>query len=215
MRIGTWNMQGRWDERHATLIRKQECDVWLLTEVSERLTIDGYVLHPTDAHMAQKRWWAAILSSEQLETLPDPHPASALARVGNLQFCSSILPWRSCGTQPPWAGARHVDKTKAALDQLLLALPNTGLVWGGDWNHALREKEYAGSQGGRKHLLDAIASLQLKVPTTDLPHRLPGCLSIDHIALSQEAEIISAEPIDASDAGFRLSDHDAYVIEYQ
>ena len=213
MRIGTWNLAGRWDERHAALLRHQKCDVWLLTEVSERLVLDGYALHSSTACMAPGRRWAAILSTKPLKALPDPHPASALALVGDLQFCSSILPWRSCGTQPPWDGARHVDKAKAALDQLLLALPTSGLVWGGDWNHALKEKEYAGSQGGRKHLLEAIASLNLIVPTIDLPHRLSDCLSIDHIAVSEEAEIISAEPIDASDAGIRLSDHDAYVIE--
>jgi hypothetical protein len=209
MRIGTWNLAGRWDERHAALLRNQKCDVWLLTEVSERLELDGYLLQRTTDCMAPRRRWAAILSNTPLEALPDPHPASALARIGSLVFCSSILPWRSCGTDSPWVGTRHVDKTKAALDHLLLALPNTGLVWGGDWNHALVGKEYAGSQGGRKHLLDAISELKLQVPTTNLPHRLPDCLSIDHISISQTATVVLAERIDAT--GF--SDHDAYIIE--
>jgi hypothetical protein len=33
MRIGTWNLAGRWDARHERLMRDQACDVWLVTEV--------------------------------------------------------------------------------------------------------------------------------------------------------------------------------------
>lgn len=215
MRIGTWNLAGRWDSRHEALMRSQHCDVWLLTEVSERLTIDDYIQHSTVACMAPRRRWAAILSRQSMASLADPHPASALVDIGNLRFCSSILPWRSCGGQFPWEGARHADRTKAALDQLLDSLPNSGLVWGGDWNHALIGGEFSGSKEGRAYLLNAIAMLGLKVPTAELSHRLPNCLSIDHIAVAQETEIISAERIDATDAGIRLSDHDAYVIECQ
>ena len=71
------------------------------------------------------------------------------------------------------------------------------------------------SQGGRKHLLDAITALKVQVPTVDLPHRLPDCLSIDHIALSEATTVFSAKRVDASDAGARLSDHDTYVIEVE
>jgi hypothetical protein len=214
MRIGTWNLAGRWDSRHERLMNQQNCDVWLLTEVSERLTLHGYNQHSTVASMAQRRRWAAILSREELVGLPDPHPASALGRIGNLQFCCSILPWRSCGSQLPWVGTRHADKTQATLAELLkVLLPANGLVWGGDWNHALTGDEFSGSKGGRAHILNAVTALRLQVPTSDLPHRLPDCLSIDHIAIPQAATFTTAKRVDASDAGIRLSDHDAYVLE--
>jgi hypothetical protein len=35
MRIGTWNLQGRWDLRHLELLSAHDCDVWLLTEVNK------------------------------------------------------------------------------------------------------------------------------------------------------------------------------------
>lgn len=39
MRIGTWNLAGRWDARHRTLLETMDCDALLLTEVSERLKL--------------------------------------------------------------------------------------------------------------------------------------------------------------------------------
>lgn len=148
-----------------------------------------------------------------MEFLPDPHPASTLARIQDLLICSSILPWRSCWRSFPWIGDKHAEKTRATLEKIKEVLPQCGLVWGGDWNHALSGSEYSGSKGGRAHLLKALEALQLKVPTADLLHRLPGCLSIDHIAVGQPILIQSAERIDASQVWQRLSDHDAYVIE--
>jgi hypothetical protein len=213
LRIGTWNLAGRWDERHAQLLYAQACDVWLLTEVSERLNLDGFALHATAARMAARRHWAAVLSREPLVARPDPHPASALADVGRLTFCSSILPWRSCGGRPPWVGDRHADRTGAAVDDLLRALPSAGLVWGGDWNHALAGPEHAGSEVGRTHIKRALAKLGLRVPTAGLPNRLAGLGSIDHIAVPQAATVLAARRVDASSGDKRLSDHDAYVVD--
>ena len=191
------------------------CNVWLLTEVSDLVTLDGYTKHQTTEYMdpSRKKRWAAILSRARLEAKVDPHPASALARVDGLQFCSSILPWRSCGARYPWNGARHADKTKTTIDELLRYLPRSGLIWGGDWNHALSETEYAGSAGGRSHIMGAVARLGLEVPTAALPHRLPNLLSIDHIAVPKGTAVVSAERVVASAEWKRLSDHDAYVVE--
>ena len=44
MRIGTWNLAGRWSAHHAGLLLAADCDVWLLTEVNERTTLPGYTL---------------------------------------------------------------------------------------------------------------------------------------------------------------------------
>jgi len=215
MRIGTWNLDGCWDSRRERLMEQQRCDVWLLTEVKEDLEVDGYKPHLTEGWMvkAQRKRWAGILSREPLFKLADPHPAGVLARVGEFHFCSSILPWRSSGGEPPWDGKTNAERTLAALNSLLGHLPQAGLIWGGDWNHAFSGPEVAGSLAGRKHIRDAVTKLQLKVPTEELPHHLPGLLTIDHIAVGEAVDVVSAKRIEASEDGRRLSDHDMYVVE--
>lgn len=215
MRIGTWNLDGRWDSRRERLMEKQRCDVWLLTEVRADLEFGSYELHLPEGWMveAQRKRWAGILSREPLVKLTDPHPASALARVGELLFCSSILPWRSSGGKPPWNGTNTAERTRVALDNLLKHLPRSGLIWGGDWNHALDGPEVAGSLTGRSYIRDAVKELDLKVPTEELLHHLPGLLTIDHIAVGKGIVVASAKRIEASEGGRRLSDHDIYVVE--
>ena len=96
---------------------------------------------------------------------------------------------------------------------LMQALPSTGLVWGGDWNHALAGPEYAGSKAGRAHIHRALTDLRLQVPTAKLANRLPGLLTIDHIGVPESCEVVDARQVDASAGGCRLSDHDMYVVE--
>ena len=212
MRIGTWNLAGRWSPEHHELVLTLDCDVLLLTEVSERTNLDGYDGHLGEAVMAPQRRCAGVFGRGPITPLPDPHPASALARVGDLTYCSSILPWRSCGNRAPWVGPRHMDKTAHAVEQLVGELPRSGLVWGGDWNHALTGSEYAGSIGGRAALLKAVAELGLTVPTSEQPHRLEGLLTIDHIAVGHAVDVRGVERHTPLVAGRHLSDHDAYVV---
>lgn len=51
------------------------------------------------------------------------------------------------------------------------------------------------------------------MPTAELAHRIPGLLSIDHIAVptSWDVEHAARTVAEADDA--RLSDHDLYTIE--
>lgn len=126
VRIGTWNLAGRWDARHLALIETMDCDVLLLTEVSECVELPGYDLHLGGLSMMPKRRWAAVASRLPMRPMPDPHGASAMAELEGLRVCSTILPWRSCGTKnlggchhrgedhpplpqwkppPPWSGA--------------------------------------------------------------------------------------------------------------
>jgi hypothetical protein len=191
------------------------CDVLLLAEVSERLDLDEYEMRATDALMAPRRRWAAVLGPPGLLPLPDPHPASALAVVDGWTFCNSILPWRSCGTRDPWIEGRHADKTAATVDELLSRLPLERLVWGGDWNHALQGREYSGSIEGRRSITAAVEKIGLSVPTAQLPHAIDGLLSIDHIAVPMESRVVSAERYVAAHDGRRLSDHDAYVVTFR
>ena len=143
----------------------------------------------------------------------DPHPASALATIGKLVFCSSVLPWRSGPRNAPWAGVRHGDMVKAALDDLIAVLPRTGLVWGGDWNQSLAPPDYSGSKDGLRHIQAAVEKLGLQMPTAALAHRLPGLMSIDHIAVARGTAVKGSGRVVAAVAGVRLSDHDLYWVE--
>ena len=213
MRIGTWNLAGRWTDDHRALMLDADCHVWLLTEVSERTTLPGYALHMSQALMARRRRWAGLASRVPMASCPDPHPASAMAQIGATTYVSSVLPWKSCGTRAPWIGARHADKTSNAVDDLLLHLRPAGhLVWGGDWNHALSGKEYAGSLGGRLSITNALDELGMTASTAGLPHPIEGLLSIDHVAVPKGTQA-TASRIVAEHDGRRLSDHDAYVVE--
>jgi len=213
MRVGTWNLAGRWDNRHERMMLDQGCDVWLLTEVRERVAIGGFFGHMTAGSMAHSRRWAAILSREPISALQDPHPATAAAIIGDLTFASSVLPWRSCPSRTPWVGFRHADKTRAALDQLLSSLPPKGLVWGGDFNQSLLGKDYSGSQEGCRCIRAALDQLALQVPTEALPHRVAGVMSIDHIAVARGLPTSAARRVVASVGDRRLSDHDLYTVE--
>lgn len=210
MKIGTWNLAGRWDARHEALLDAQDCDVWLLTEVNERVQLPGYFIHRTAGPMRRRVAWAGVLSRAALRPLPDPHPASAAAETGGTTFCSSILPWRSCGGAPPWRGDTHARRTEAAVDDLRALVPTRPMVWGGDWNHALSGREFSGSAAGRRAILGAVAARGFAVPTEHLPHRIEGLLSIDHIALPHDVCAV-AHRVRAVADGVRLSDHDMYV----
>jgi hypothetical protein len=141
--------------------------------------------------------------------MPDPHPASAAVTTRAATYCASILPWRSCGNRAPWTGERHGDRTAAAIADIDAALPAGPLVWGGDWNHALGGREVAGSIGGRSAIAGMLRRRQLQTPTADLPHRIDGLLSIDHIAIDQSVTVVRAHRFRADG----LSDHDGYVVE--
>lgn len=203
-------MQGRWDSRHLEHITAMDCDVLLLTEVSDRVELPGYRRHATQLLMSPRRRWAAVASRAELSPLDDPHGASAMAEVGGIRFCSSILPWRQCGTREPWNGRTTAEKTTAAVDRIEPAAPN---VWGGDWNHALTGREWTGTVSGRRHLLDATDRLGLTVPTAASPHQIDGLLSIDHIAVPKSWSALGVEGHPASTEGGQISDHDAYVVE--
>jgi hypothetical protein len=213
MRIGTWNLAGRWSDRHLELLVAAKCDVWLLTEVSDRLDLPQFVGHVTDAAMRSKVRWAGVFSRSPLEPLADPHPASAMARVDGTTYVSSILPWRGTGDVEPWIGENHGARTRHALKVLDVAMPQSDLVWGGDWNHALSGKEYAGSLAGRDAIRGLLQRRDLSGATAGLPHALDGLLSIDHIAVPSTWQVLTAQRISAADIGTRLSDHDQYLVD--
>ena len=213
MRIGTWNMDGRRGDRSRTFLLARDCDVLLLTEVPVDLELEGYELAADSEVMVPGRRWAAIASRTPLKPCAVPHPASAAAIVEGVTYVSSVLPWAGSGGAPPWDGPDHAARTANALAALAPFLrEQPELVWGGDWNHSLVDREHAGSNAGRARLLALLEELGLAVPTRELPHRLAGVYSIDHIAIRRTGA--EARHVPAIDADGALSDHDFYAVEY-
>jgi len=212
MRIGTWNLAGRWSDAQGEFLSSLRCDVLLLTEVHVETRVPGMRGRTTYARMAPDRFWAAVFTADAHLAYPDPHGAAAMAVVGGVTCISSVLPWRSCGSGRPWSGERHADKTAHAVAPVGRRRPP--VVWGGRWNHALEGPDHVGSKKGREHIFAVVDALGLQVPTADLPaHR--GGLSIDHVAVPKDWVLVAAEPVPASVEGRRLSDHDAYVVEVE
>jgi hypothetical protein len=119
------------------------------------------------------------------------------------------LPWRSCGSREPWVGANTFERTVEAVDAIEATKPQ---IWGGDWNHALQGREYAGSQAGRRRILESLETLDLTAPTHDSPHQIDGLLAIDHIAVPAGWTTRVEHHSALLDDG-RRSDHDAYVVD--
>jgi hypothetical protein len=208
-RIGTWNLDGKWTYAHRELMIAAACDVWLLTEVSPKVELEGFERQLTAGVMGRGQHWAGVFAREPLKGLPEPHPASAAAVIAGVTYCSSILPWRGMGRDAGWPGDSHEEWTQHAIDRLLGQVLTRGSVWGGDWNHGIFGPESAGSKGGRRHLFAALSKLELNVPTAHLPHRIRGLLSIDHIAVPPDWAVVSATRLSAEG----LSDHDCYVVD--
>lgn len=205
MRIGTWNLDAKWTSAHHAFIEQTNCDLWLLTEVSPALAIDGHTIVRSPGSMARGQSYAALVTRSKLEPLPAPHGASALALWNGLRVCSSVLPWPSAPDAEPWIAGTTVAKAEAATTAIAAARPQ---IWGGDWNHPL-QGDARWHYPGQAMTLGVVQSLGLWVPTIALPHRIRGLCSIDHISI----------PIDwtshyqARLPSGTLSDHDAYVIE--
>lgn len=66
MRIGTWDLEGRWTPEHGDVLLQQECDLWLLTEVAAGTRLPGYAAVTTEADMLPGKAWAAVLSRRAL-----------------------------------------------------------------------------------------------------------------------------------------------------
>ena len=207
MRIGTWNLDGKWRDDHLAVIRELDCDVLLLTEVERSTRIPGMDLHASSLEMTPGRWWAAIASRSSMRPMPDPHGASAMAEIDGFTFCSSVLPWRGCKHEWIWMGSNTTERTAAAVDQIEEATPD---VWGGDWNNAMSGYDGVGSSGARARIDEAIGSLGLTVTTKDLLSQKLGVLSIDHIAVPSTWR---TAPARRRSIARKLSDHDAYVLE--
>jgi hypothetical protein len=159
--------------------------------------------------MTPGKAWAGIFAGMEFLPQPDPHPASAMVLVEDFRVMSSVLPWRGCG--PSWEGATLEEKMRGALSSLRVFIDEK-TVWGGDWNQALEGRDYVGTLGGRREVLELAGSSALSIPTAALGSASRGHRSIDHIAVPIIWDVAGAQRLDAASGGSRLSDHDAYVV---
>ncbi|MET3962762.1 hypothetical protein ABIE44_002696 [Marmoricola sp. OAE513] len=210
MRIGTWNLEGKWSDDHARLLGELACDVWLLTENVPLARPDGYDLHLTVDRMGEKKYWAGIASRWPIDPLPDPDVASALGQISGVRFCSSVLPWKQAGQYSPWGGGSHGREMAEVLGRLRPVLAEPPVVWGGDWNQPLSGNIQGFTRDAQRVLLGAVDAAGLVVPTQLLPGRPAGQQSIDHIAVPASWEVVDAGHVAVTPS---LSDHDAYWIE--
>jgi hypothetical protein len=210
VRIGTWNLEGRWSQDHAHLLRDADCDVWLLTELNIDTTLDDWHQHTTADRMGETTYWAAVLSRHPIEPDADPHFATATSVVADVRFVSSVLPWRSAGERWPGRGlTEKMDSVLAALAPVV----DRHTVWGGDWNQSLHGREYVGTTAGRASILSFCADRSLDVPTALLASATPSMRSIDHLAIPNTWRLDGVRRIVARSGTRRLSDHDAYVVD--
>lgn len=114
MRIGTWNMQGKSDSRQLQFMAREDCDVWLLTEVSDTFAMAPGTTIFSDA-MSPGRAWAAVWARDGLDGMPSIHQAAALAKVGELRVCSCVLPWRAARSTWPDEGRDLASITATAI----------------------------------------------------------------------------------------------------
>jgi len=213
MRIGTWNLEGRWSADHAAFMERAGCDVWLLSIVQ-----DAFALHNGETArselMGDDVAWSAVWSAAGLEALEPTHPAVACARVGELLACSSVLPWRNAAPYSDDDGDSVASITRAAIGGVREVLAGEhDVVWGGGWNHGLHERENVGTLMGRRGILALIGELGLQTPTAKLPNSIAGIFSTDHIAVPERWEIEDARRLIAESGGRRLTDNDVYVVE--
>lgn len=202
-------MAGKWSPDHRALLEREQCDVWLLTEVHDEAKMSGMQAQRTKDPMGPHKSWAAIFSQREPEEYGIQHFGTAAAVVGGVRFLSSVLPWRSCG--PSWPGSTLAEKQSATLADLRPHI-DANTVWGGDWNQAFEGREYVGTLAGRDAITETLEANQLCLPTRSLGSATPGHRSIDHIAVPVGWDVQSVYRVSAIARGRRLSDHDAYVV---
>lgn len=213
MRIGTWNLEGKWTPRHQQVLIELDCDVLLLTENHACVNLTGYHRQVSSAMMGPTKHWAGIFSRSPMRRRPESHPASVSVETQGITVTCSVLPWPMCGNQAPWQGIKPTDRMTRAVEQVAVSLAGRPFkVWGGDWNQPLLGDLRGFSRASQVVITDAVNGLGMTVPTTDLSAQNPEQKSIDHIAVPRDWPVLAAgaHPVPRA-----LSDHNAYWVEVQ
>ncbi len=249
LRVATWNLDrcpspgsgkgfevARWQDELAA-------DVWLLTEVHRDWSSPaGEVeVSPPRGHGPDDRRWAAVQTHLPMTPVHDgpTGPAAAeeslcLVRVhtpgtGSVLVACSVLPWGGAATSWPGLPEKYLDHQQAFVLEHHAARIDTAwdgrepVVWGGDFNQALRrltpERTAAGYRlpgtvAGIERLRAAFGRFGLVALTEDAGHLLADTPAIDHLAVS-EALAHGAATVHRPhrEDGSLLSDHAAYTAD--
>lgn len=212
MRIGTWNLEGRWSADHARAMAGARCDVWLLTAIRPRVSLEGYHQHLATALIAEGNHWAGLLSRWPIEPEPDPHPASALGRIDGHLYCASVLPWPLLHEDGVdlWEGEDHLSRVTSTIEALAPVLGGAEAVWGGAWNQPLAGNIVGYSRTVQEALGAAVDDLGMQVPTATLRARNGRQNTVDQVAVPKTWLLADAGAVTVDGA---LSDHDIYWVE--
>jgi hypothetical protein len=210
MRIGTWNLEGRWTATHVDVMTQLDCDVWLLTEINRDTALPGYHSLVATVPMTNTTHWSGILSRRPATGVGDPHPASCAGEIGDLLACSSVLPWPLAREHWPWGPAEHQARFDDTLHDLRSFLEGRDVIWGGDWNQPLTGRLSGFTRAAQASLSEALNAMGLQVPTATLPGRNAAQASIDHIAIPATWHVPEAGSVQVTAA---LSDHNVYFVE--
>lgn len=215
MRIGTWNLEGKWSVDHASIIESMNADLLLLTEVPVSISLDRYS-GVSSGLMSVRNHWSAAYSRVGGWAAPSPHETSAAWSLGDLAVVSTVLPWPTwqpgdCLTDP-WTGPQ-AHRMVQTCDAIVAGLADCGpLIWGGDWNTPLEGTLAGFDRSAQEAVLRTVERLDLHVATAHLAHANRVSRSIDHIALPSGWAILEAE---VAEVPRSASDHSAYVVEVQ
>jgi hypothetical protein len=225
-----------------------DAKMWLLTEVNAewRTPQQELTASPRRALGDPRQRWAGIDTSLSISplpgdegTLPAAGEALCLARISlpagstadTVLVACSVLPWGGAADSWPGLPSRNMDdQAKFVLDHHAEQIgsarqPGEPIIWGGDFNQALRQPSpdlqraghrTFGTVDGIARLEAAFAQLDLNPLTAAAEHCIPGREAIDHLAVSSFVPVLGEveghRPPQRAD-GKRLSDHAAYVVD--
>ena len=249
LRIATWNLRScpvPWSERGEEISVWQDevgADVWLLTEVHRdwRSPAGWVEVSPPRGGAPDHRRWAAVQTHLPVTPVHDgpTGPAAAeeslcLVRVHlpgprSVLVACSVLPWGGAARSWPGLPERYLDRQQAFVlahhaDRIEQARDgDEPVVWGGDFNQALRrltpERTAAGYRvpgtvAGIDRLRAAFERFGLVPLTGDAEHLDPHTPAIDHLAVSATlAAGAAAVHRPHREDGSLLSDHAAYTAD--
>ncbi len=250
LRVATWNLErcpapgsGRGSEV-AWWQEELAADVWLLTEVHRdwhSAAGEVEVSPPRGGNAPVTSRWAAVQTHLPMTPVHDgpAGPAAAeeslcLVRLHlpgsrSVLVACSVLPWAGAARSWPGLPEKYLDTQQAfvlAHHAARIEQARDGdepVVWGGDFNQALRrltpERTAAGYRlpgtvAGIERLRTAFARLGLVALTAGAGHMLADTPAIDHLAVSaslahREATVHRPHREDGS----LLSDHAAYTAD--
>lgn len=226
-RIGVWNLdrgrgwKGEAQQRELTC---RDTDLWLLTEFNAQVQLAGCGLaHSAGRNGDAQQLWSAVASLHPLRPIACIHPSLAMAEVdlpcGQALVATSVLPWRGAGAAWPDSDPSFTSRFERCLHEHVAEIDaargSSAVVWGGDFNQALMDREWVGSNSGRELLGEALSHLELSAVTARMSGATPGTYSIDHIALPHVWASAASEPeVHAPELQQRpLSDHPIYLVE--